>query len=145
MHRFVTFSSEIGYDECLHMETFQFGDDLVKIEPSQDKGCMPTSVTARPSRVRVDDPRIVQPALLSHTGPVQGVDPQAGGGADLLHNHHRQARSQGPSFLPRLWDGVRAVQEHRGRGKGLGLPERRSVRQSPHHGGIQAEAGQARV
>ena len=70
MHRFVTFSSEIGYDECLHMETFQFGDDLVKIEPSQDKGCMPTSVTPRPSLVRVDDPRFVQSALLPHTGPV---------------------------------------------------------------------------
>lgn len=49
-HSFVTFSSLLGYEECVSMETFQFGEDLLRIEPSQDKGCMPTSVS------RIDSP-----------------------------------------------------------------------------------------
>lgn len=47
---FVTFSSLLGYEECVSMETFQFGEDLLRIEPSQDKGGMPTSVS------RIDSP-----------------------------------------------------------------------------------------
>ena len=42
--RFVTFTSEIGYNECLQLGTYTFGDDVLRIEPGQDKGTMPTSV-----------------------------------------------------------------------------------------------------
>ena len=42
--RFITFESEIGYDECIKMKEFQFGEDLLHIEPGQDKGSIPTSV-----------------------------------------------------------------------------------------------------
>ena len=41
---FITFESELGYDECIKMKEFQFGDDLLHIEPGQDKGSIPTSV-----------------------------------------------------------------------------------------------------
>ena len=41
---FVTFTSEIGYNECIQLGTYKFGDDVLRIEPGQDKGTMPTSV-----------------------------------------------------------------------------------------------------
>ena len=49
MIRFVTFTSEIGYNECLQLGTYTFGDDELRIEPGQDKGTMPTSVSHSPS------------------------------------------------------------------------------------------------
>ena len=41
---FITFESEIEYNEILTMKSIAFGDDILRIEPGQDKGSMPTSV-----------------------------------------------------------------------------------------------------
>lgn len=41
---FITFDSEIGYEECLKMKDFKFGEDILRVEPGQDKGSIPTSV-----------------------------------------------------------------------------------------------------
>ena len=41
---FITFETEIGYQECIKLKEFQFGNDLLRIEPGQDKGNIPTSV-----------------------------------------------------------------------------------------------------
>lgn len=41
---FITFETEIGYQECIKLKEFQFGNDLLRIEPGQDKGSIPTSV-----------------------------------------------------------------------------------------------------
>ena len=44
MASFVTFESEIGYEECVKMKQIQFGEDILRVEPSQHRGSMPTSV-----------------------------------------------------------------------------------------------------
>ena len=44
---FITFESEIGYNDILLMKSIAFGPDVLNIEPGQDKGSMPTSVQIR--------------------------------------------------------------------------------------------------
>lgn len=41
---FITFESEIGYNDILTLKNITFGPDVLHIEPGQDKGSMPTSV-----------------------------------------------------------------------------------------------------
>ena len=41
---FITFDTELGYDKCVKIKEYQFGEDLLRIEPSQDNANIPTSV-----------------------------------------------------------------------------------------------------
>ena len=41
---FITFDTELGYDKCVKIKEYQFGEDLLRIEPSQDNTNIPTSV-----------------------------------------------------------------------------------------------------
>lgn len=67
--RFVTFTSEIGYNECLQLGTYTFGDDELRIEPGQDKGTMPTSVSLSP-------PLSFQTTLVLKNVPLSVTDAQ---------------------------------------------------------------------
>lgn len=72
--RFVTFTSEIGYNECLQLGTYTFGDDELRIEPGQDKGTMPTSVSLSSSLSLSDNARFKERASLRNGCAIPRLD-----------------------------------------------------------------------
>ena len=104
--RFVTFTSEIGYNECLQLGTYTFGDDELRIEPGQDKGTMPTSVSLSSSLSLSDNARFKERASLRNGCAIPRLDrflsfflffsptAQASHFPALLHLHLRQVALQ---------------------------------------------------
>lgn len=123
MSRFVTFTSEIGYNECLQLGTYTFGDDVLRIEPGQDKGTMPTSVYSSMFLSSVDHPRFKERSSHSVRKALPGMDrffllflsipEKADYSAAFLHLYPHQNALQ---IARILWNHLHPVSKHRRRG-----------------------------
>lgn len=157
MIRFVTFTSEIGYNECLQLGTYTFGDDELRIEPGQDKGTMPTSVSHSPSPLFPDHPRFKEctsdrircaiPRLdrisffCSHSQKKQAISPLSF--TFISTKPHSKAREfSGTVFIQyRNIEDAGIVRFFPRFHPGLGLSQRRAVRRRQAGSGVQEKAG----